>query len=389
MNKTNMKDLYKHIDRFRDDGLTWREVKEELNEMYDLKFDESAYRKPYQAYKQGIEDSISDAELQLKLQEIRKKKKALSMERSINNAQIRDLASQDVITEAISQSVKRKNSIDLNMNLKGLSYKSGIYEHVVFLSDLHYDGHDFDELVSKFEKITSEVIDFCHKNKKSHIYIAELGDVIEGSSLRVSQLQLIKKGMIEQIVDVARVYETMLETIAKEGIEVYFHTVTSSNHTQLRPLGTNRNELVTEDLMILFHKYLDRVFGGLFEGNPYVHVIGSKELDIRIGDNVQIHAEHGHVGNVRPNNLQSVVSDIIAFRGSEAKHFVFGHFHHYEEKTLNYRGDYDKKAFILPSLSGKESSYEEDRRMGNRAGYAIMCFNIETGHHDHTKHMPL
>ncbi len=388
--------IYKIIEGLRDKGYTWDEVKEYMNDLLGEEKTESAYRKPYAAYKKGQEDSVDKVDLEERLQKIRLGKKELSIERSINNEQIRDLAIRNVISEKIQSAIEpykkpngpkeKEPQVFIEENMKVISY---------FLSDLHYDG-SFD-LNHTMNVIYNSIANDILKKKKQGVFtgvisINELGDVIEGASLRTSQLMGIKKGMVEQIIEVANAYSDLLYRLySNKWLDVdriYFTTVTSSNHTQLRQLGTKQNELIEEDLMLVFAKFIEKRFENLnniridYEEKPTVPVNHFPSNNSR---GKQMLLAHGHAG-INLNNLEQSVYKQEFYKNLNHKFFAFGHYHHYREIDLSNEGE-RKKVFLIPSISPKQTDYEKTKMLSVHPAVICMQFDGKTGEHLTTDHI--
>lgn len=291
----------------------------------------------------------------------------LSWERQINADQIRKVAVKSFLADEVKKAIRRKKPV-----VKFVRDNTGMGddEYIFVTSDFHYNGDE--SLLSHFGQVYSHIMSKQKEHKFKRIKLIELGDTIDGGSLRTSQLMAIKKGMVFQIIDVSKVYVDMLQKLSKTML-VDFYCVTSSNHTQLRPLGTNRNELVEEDLMHVMHEFIKKSM----ERNKNVHVTGGDDFIIPITGHHRMFVAHGHlIGNKKEGYLQ----EVAYHRGESFDYGLFGHFHHYREVTLYEGKDCNKKVFYAPSMSVVESGYEKDKNMSSKAGILMMVFNHERGH---------
>lgn len=378
--KYNPAKVFTRITELREAGHTWEEVTSVLNSELDLDLASSSYRKPYTAYKQGQEDGITDEDLAKQNQHIRKQRKMLGIERSINNEQIRDLVLRDMIDDEMKRALLK---ISENVLLPFEGYIKGYRAseaipldpsddfYVVNLADLHYEGDNLPRLVALFGKIFDEVEERVVQNNITHIYVTELGDILEGAGLRTSQLMAIKAGMTDQLLDVVGVYITFLTRLCQLVDQVSFYCVTSSNHTQLRPLGTKQNELVDEDFMRIFAKMIDLGMGYCENFN----IIAEKEIITNI-QGFNFCFAHGHLIKSKEGHLEK----LSASSGIEINYGIFGHFHHYREITLHRANGHNKKAFYVPALEYKYNNYAEDRLLTSNAGFTFMKFNLTRGH---------
>ena len=155
-------------------------------------------------------------------------------------------------------------------------------------SDGHYNGNQ--DLNLEFSEFYTIISDKKDEYGFDEIVIAELGDTIEGTSLRPSQLLAVKNGMVEQAMVVSNYYIDFLNTVTADlNIKVKFLIVESSNHTQLRSLGTGRSELPMEDLMVLIAELIK---AGT-RNNPLVEIISAPIIVTEI-NGISYIFEHGH-----------------------------------------------------------------------------------------------
>jgi hypothetical protein len=299
--------------------------------------------------------------------QMRLERQYLSWEKQMNNDEIRKLAVKSYLADEVRKAIKRPKPM-----VKFVRDNTGVEsdEYIFVTSDFHYNGDE--SLLSHFGQVYSHIMNKQKEHGFKRIKLIELGDTIDGGSLRTSQLMAIKKGMVFQIIDVSKVYVEMLQKLSKTML-VEFYCVTSSNHTQLRPLGTNRNELVEEDLMHIMHEYIKKSM----EKNLNVLVYGNDDFIIPITGRHKMFVAHGHlIGNKKEGYLQ----ELAYYRGEKFDYGLFGHFHHYREITL-YAGDRcNKKIFYAPSMSTTHSGYEKDKNMSSQAGILMMVFNNSKGH---------
>lgn len=292
----------------------------------------------------------------------------IKYERSKNLVDLKRIALQGIMTDELQRSIKKRPAYRVS-KVKGKE-KVVSDEYVFVTSDFHYNGDE--GMLSHFGQVYTHILEKQREHGFKRIKLIELGDTIDGGSLRTSQLMAIKKGMVFQIIDVSKVYADLLNKLSKY-MEVDFYCVTSSNHTQLRPLGTNRNELVEEDLMHVMHQYIRESL----KDNSRVKVSGGDDFIVDVTPKHKMFVAHGHlVGNKKEGYLQ----ELAYHRGVRFEYGLFGHFHHYREVTL-YAGDgCNKKVFYAPTMSTVESNYERDRNMSSQAGILMMVFNIKKGH---------
>jgi len=305
-----------------------------------------------------------DLEIRRKL---RLEREYIAFERSRNSADLKAITTKSLLNDEVKAAIKKKKpSVKFTQGIK----EGGKDEYVFVTSDFHYNGDE--TLLQHFNKVYAHIVQKQKEHGFRKIKLLELGDTIDGGSLRTSQLMAIKKGMVFQIIDVSKVYAEMLYKLSKK-MQVDFYCITSSNHTQLRPLGTNRNELVEEDLMHVFYQYIKESV----KMNTKVTVWGGDDLIVPVTTKHNMFVAHGHlIGNKKEGYLQ----ELAYHRGVQFDYGLFGHFHHYREVTLYEGKGCNKKVFYAPSMSTVESSYENDKNMSSHAGILMIVFNSERGH---------
>jgi hypothetical protein len=298
--------------------------------------------------------------------EAKLERKALAYERSINEATLRYITIGKIMKETFDTALKKP----IKVKFKAIKKSKSKDNYVFVTSDFHYNGDE--TLLEHFNTVYNHILAKQKEFGFTNITLLELGDTIDGGSLRTSQLMAIKKGMVFQIIDVAKAYADLVTKLS-ETMTVDFWVVTSSNHTQIRPLGTERNELVDEDLMYVFASYVATAT----KGNKRIKVSGGKDFIIPVTPKHKMFVAHGHlVGNKKEGYLQ----ELAYHRGVNFEYGLFGHYHHYREVTLYEGKGCNKKVFYAPSMSTVKSTYENDRNMSSHPGMLLMVFNAERGH---------
>jgi hypothetical protein len=294
-------------------------------------------------------------------------KQYLSYERSRNHEDVKALTVRSIFSEELKTAIKKKTA---KVAFTKTAVVKNTDEYVFVTSDFHYSGHE--DMLQVFNQVYSHILEKQKLHGFNRIKLFELGDTIDGGSLRTSQLMAIKKGMVFQIIDVSKVYAEMLQKLSKK-MHVEFYCITSSNHTQLRPLGTNRNELVEEDLMHVFHTYIAESL----KRNTNIVVHGADDFVVPITDNHKMFVAHGHL---IANKKEGYLQEVAYHRGVQFDYGLFGHFHHYREVTLYKGKGCNKKVFYAPSMSTESSTYENDKNMSSHPGVLMMVFSKERGH---------
>lgn len=249
--------------------------------------------------------------------------------------------------------------------------KNKLEETYVFVtSDYHFDGDDtmLDSLRVAYNHIIAKQSEFGFKKIK----LLELGDIVEGSHLRPSQLLAIKSMLIPQTIRVAQAYVDFLNKLT-ETMAIDFYCVTSSNHSQTRPFGSGRNEFVEDDAMLIFAEVVKTAMSK----NKNFKITSGRDFIVDLTKDHKMFVAHGHLIE---GKKQGYVQELAMARGVRFEYALFGHFHHYREVTLYGRDTFNMKVFYAPSMNSKHSDYEFDRNLSSKAGILFMVFAEERGH---------
>jgi hypothetical protein len=352
--------------------MTWNDIGDSLNKEFGVNYSESAYRKPYTAFKKGVEYAYEEGSMSEQLERIATSRSKLKLERMITqkekyitNQNLQKMATYSLFSEEVIDNIQ-KGYPKIEPIKLDKSDKSGDF-YIFTIADLHYKGYEnLDMIFSEFLSL------ILHKQQEmgfKKIIIAELGDTVEGATLRPSQLLAIKKGLIDQTLDVSRYYGEFLTELSKT-LAVTFICVEESNHTQLRNLGTGRNELPTEDTM----KVLSEFVKTRTMSNPNINVISDGEVYYKQNDYKFLFA-HGHKVN-KKNYTEVYETD----KNKNIDYFFFGHRHHTHIETLHEAEGYNKKIIWCPKSCLESSDYEDNLLLSSAPAILFNKFNDKKGH---------
>jgi hypothetical protein len=350
----------KIVHEMREQKISWEEIEMTIEGFTDYD------RKLYAGWLLAKEDDDDESQLikyAKSLQHIRKMRKLLAFERSYNNEQIKQLAMQEKMLETFKQ---KMNEILPKKNTIKSKPKSTKNTHIITISDFHYDGNK--TLLENFDIIENKIINEIETFDIKHLHLIEMGDLIEGATLRTSQLLDIEKGMISQFVDVSARYVQLLQTLMNHT-HLTFMILESSNHTQIRNLGTKQNEISSEDIMRLFSNHMKVAL-------PILEIISGESITTEI-DGFVFHFEHGHLIRGKSGYLEKKQSNMNRL----IDYAFFGHFHHEKQQDLHMvNNKYDRKVFYVPTANNKLGGFEKDRNLSSHAGIGHYIFEKEDGH---------
>ena len=349
------------IEELRDMGYTWDEVKNELSWFTDTD------RKQYYGFKKGMElyeQRFSETRFTKREQNLRLERKVLGLERSVNNEQIRDMALHQTLSNQLKKALLDLPKLDIFEPEKVEEPTDKNY--MFWMSDEHHDG-DKDKFASILNISYSRIVEQIKEKGMERITLVIGGDVVEGAgNLRPSQAQAVRSGIIKQIMEASAMYADFLRELSKHA-HLNVIIITSSNHTQLRLMGSKQNELVEEDLMAVFAQYLKGVL-------PDLHIVAEKQPTIKISGYI-CKLLHGHT--VKKKSFEDELAEISSYENRLIDFLFLGHFHHYEEREISVGQGmrYDKKVFLMPALAQDKSNFEHDRKLSNVPGLGMIEFD--------------
>lgn len=352
------------------EGSTLKDIGDLLNSTFEVKFkkpysfDESAYRKTYKNIKDGIDIGIkegtSDAEI-AKIAEARNKlqvdKRIANKQRQEANNTLRILADNEIIkqtlTEVIGCNFYDNDFITINFNVKSNNNK-GL--PIYCLSDVHYgyqadaiNNHYNDEIATdRIKKFFEFVYNDVKKNGYKEIYIADCGDMIEGSTLRISQLVNITELIIEQSLHYVDIISGCLIELTKKlkDTMIRYSCVTDANHQQLRHFSGKPNEFINEDFgLIIYHLLNEKL-------KTYNKIdINGADIIFADVDDMCIAFAHGHqFGKL------DAINYIKKVLNKDADCVIQGHWHSFNVENYNLKVEDDiwKQQYIitLPAVCG-------------------------------------
>lgn len=204
---------------------------------------------------------------------------------------------------------------------------------LLLLSDLHIGGvvkRDDEEIYNTevaFERmrlLSNSVVQKIRENDLETIYIALLGDLVEGDAIYKNQSYRIEKAAIEQVQDATKAISEFIKTVAEEGVQVIAGCV-RGNHGI-----TNYKNLEEDNWDNVVYDMLNLVFAD--DPNVTVQHFAENQAKIRILDR-NILLTHGD----KLGEQIRTASGAKTFRGLVGKHklqdhdfVLIGHLHTFE-----------------------------------------------------------
>ena len=314
------------------------------------------------------------------LNQIRQEKEELRKERiKIQTANVernridRDISRQELYYEQIGLLCQALPLPDFQpLFIEDVEYKKN---YLLCISDLHYgakfisENNEYSPDIARerLEFLTSRLYDFVREKHISHINIACLGDVIQGI-LRVSDLKLNDTTVVKSIVEISRLLALFLNCVSG-FVEIDYYHVPSSNHTQMRPLGTKASQIAEEDFEYVVGNYIK----DLCANNQRIHVHLAEdnknyiEIDI---EGYSVLAMHGH----QIRNVDTALRDISQVKQEMIDYLILGHLHTNKLIPSGEGCCHDTEVFVCPSFVGSDP-YSDSLMKGSKASVKIFGFD--------------
>lgn len=223
----------------------------------------------------------------------------------------------------------RKSNPKVKKKAIHLKNKCGL----LMLSDIHFgsivrDGekkiYDTEIALSRMRELTEKVIDKIKEEKLDSIYIAVLGDIVDGDAVYRNQTYNIEKAAVEQVKDAVTAISNMIKSLINAGVKVVVGCV-RGNHGV-----TNYKNLEQDNWDNVVYDMLNLVFTD--NKNVIINHYANREAKVKILDK-QVVITHG---DILGNQIRTA-SGAQAFRGLIGKHKLFdndliliGHLHTFE-----------------------------------------------------------
>jgi len=386
------------IGHYIGDGLigSWKEVGDIVNSQ--LYVDESqyktadTYRRQLSTAKRYYDNVFSammtnpdieyDPEVQKQLEALRKERikiQTLNVERNrIDREQARrELFYEQVHTLAQTIPVPEFNALQIK--------EDNEETYVLCLADIHA-GAKFKSLTNeysleimqdRFDLLSVDIINFIEEHQVKNLLILGLGDSVQGL-IHANDLKINDSSMVVAVVTVAKTIAAFLTKLSQYTNINYIH-VGSSNHSQLRVLGTKPNELMDEDVEYVIAHYIE----DLCSANSRIHVrvpeIGEWFTKLNI-EGYNIVTMHGH----QIKNFETALKDISAKNNEVVDYLIVGHCHTAKEIS-GYEGVcHDTEVLMCPSFIGCDP-YADTIFKGNKPAVKIFGFHNIYGHNESYK----
>ena len=365
-------------------GLNSESIAELLNNETGKSYGESAWRKHYTNFKKGMEYqkslspvSISDeiAALEAKRREIIAERDRLSIVRREYNTDIKKKSRQELFYENVANHIE---TLEVPKFEGEVLYDDIEKDYVLTLADIHAgaffdigtNAYSYDICTERFEMLLNKTITFISNNRIAHMNVLCLSDTVQGI-LRKSDLKLNESSVVEATVYISKTISNFLNELSRYVVVDYYHCPTG-NHTQMRNLGSDRNELKDEDLEYIIGNYIKDTLRNNY--NVTVHDNYGKdyiEFDV-LGHNVI--GMHGHT----IHNVGTAIKD-ISFHNRRFYDVLFlAHYHGGSSIVSGANTNRDIETFVVPSFIGT-CPYSDSLMKASNPACMIYTFKDKLG----------
>lgn len=366
--------------------LTWEEVGEILNSELGKTYTSSKWRKNYQVMKKGYDRAVvknADIESEIEALEIAKMEanmatKKRQTEGIFVNRVLREHSREEMLKQRVIDAMANAEKIPLPkfepLQVQKISEK----EHLLIFSDVHA-YKIFTSITNSFSKAILEermaqvLVDMKELVKHEgleHVTVLNGGDSLE-NILRISALSLLEIGVIDTVVEYRRFLAKWISDLSKIVKVKYIHLI-SSNHSELRPLGTRAGQMPSED----FEKDIANYIKDVLSTNERVEVVVpiTPYYHLKIS-NQDILCHHGHnIGNPK-TYIDSMSRKLKVWFNT----LIIGHYHSEKIETIYEDIDGgDVEVIVVPSVVGS-CEYADSINKGSKASALVLRFDAEKG----------
>lgn len=361
--------------------MTWQQVADVLNNTLGNNFTESAYRKRYQAFHNGLKTCekqvFSDNEYLKKIQEEKdecyKAKKQLQDQRREYNKELAKDARAEHLTEELIQAANRLSSEKMIKDTNGVYYTAD-NDAVLCLTDWHF-GMVTDNIWNVYNVTIckTRVNDLFVKAKKylrlhnvDKLHVLVLGDLINGaihSSVRVASEEVA----CEQLMHASELLAEFVDEISHYVNEVHVYS-TYGNHA--RTVQKKEDSVHNDNMERIIPWWLQ----WRLKDNTKV-TIEDNEFYEFIYLNVHGHgivAVHGDLENFRKLGIN--MHTIFSKQFNLNVEYCFSGDKHHSESI----DSYGIENVLVSSLCGTDN-YANSKRLYSKAGQTLCIFNKEDG----------
>ena len=367
-------------------GFTWPQIAEIMNDELGCDKGESAYRKDWAAFQRifnaNADKLVGDTkyldEIKEAKYELEKERQKLYATKVEANRNLRHESRKELFYENIKNSIE---TLPMPKIVAGNSSYIIDYNRTYLLAIADIQGgakfkvanNEYSLAIceERFNKLLDMVIEYIQYHEINRLHIVELADSVQGI-LRLTDLKLNETSVVEATITVSRLIAGFLNTLSAYCYIDYYHTPTS-NHSQLRQIGSKASELALEDMEYVIGNYIHDM---LIDNNRVsVHLNdGYDYIEIPIFD-FNIMAMHGHT----IKNLDTALRDLSATHRKLIDYIIVGHFHNGKVIPGNEHESHDTEVLMCPSFQGTDPYAFNKLGKSSKAACKIFVFDRKYG----------
>ena len=344
--------------------------------------DESAYRKAvkyardfYEAGVFGEKEDDYYKKLQVEKRELEKERQKLYATKTEYTRQVRQQSRFELFYENIANELKAFEA----PKFIGFEYSKKDKAYILTIADIHAGAnfitetneYSYEEITLRFNNLYNDVVSFIQERQLNYVKVLCLGDDIQGI-LRLSDLQLNESSVVKATVFVSKLIASFLNDLSKYCYIDYYHCPTS-NHSQIRPLGTKASEIASEDVEYIICNYIKDVLVNNDRISVYTN-FGYEYIEIPIF-NFKTIAMHGHT----IKNIESALKDLTYHKKTFYTTMFLAHYHAAKTGVVGEMSETDCEVIVCPSFVGS-CPYSDRLLKGAKPSCYILGYDEKYGH---------
>lgn len=363
---------------------TWQDVANILNDLLNEYYNESKYRKQYQAFEKMLNANQSkiidgDAyikEIEVAKRELQKERIKLQTEKLEYNRWLREQARDELFEEKVIEAIKdnlnktpipqdiefEENEIGGQLNIADCHF--GKEYKVYNLNNEILNEYSPEIFYERMEKIYNETVKIGKQNNLKVLHVNNLGDEVDGF-LRHKQIWTLRYGVTESAVLFGNYIGHWLKKLSEHFHVIYNYT--SGNHDEFRLLDGRKGDHLTDNSEIITVNCIKLIN----EGNPNFKIRENKTG--LIFDNIVGYNFIGIHGEVK--NLQEAIRDYENLYDIKVDYLLAGHKHFNEYTNCGTR----KGVIGVASVVGADDFSVNSLRKKSDASASFIIYEKEKG----------
>lgn len=335
---------------------TWQDCADILNDLLDVDYGESTYRKKYTAFEKMYEAKLDEAadtdaqiaELKQQIRELKKERAKLQTEKLEYNRWLRENARDELITEKIVNAIRDLKPIEAPTYIEPAE---GAREYMLLFGDEHY-GTEFEikglmgEVINAYSpeifeqrmnELFRQVVKIVKERNINRLKVIALGDVIDGC-IRVGQLMKLRYGVVESTIKYANfISEWLLNLSYYTRIE--FH-MTDGNHSELRMFNQPKGAFADENMGKIVKEFIKV---RLADNPNFEFKDNDTNTIFAVASGYSVMAIHGD-----NKDMKATLEGMQNLYGMPVDYLISGHMHHYVAEDIGVRS----AVIRVPSIMG-------------------------------------